>query len=63
MVLKTELRPRWWLYPVLLVLVAGLCVSLLAWVRSSRDASVSRTGYIAISGGVKLAYDLTLPAA
>ena len=59
---KFSRRPRLWLYSVLLVLVVGLGVSLLAWVRLS-GGSVNRSGYITISGGVKLAYDLTLPAA
>jgi uncharacterized protein len=59
---KFPRRPRWWLISVLLVLVAGLGLSLLARAASSRSGAVSRTGYITISGGVKLAYDLTLPA-
>jgi predicted acyl esterase len=67
--LRTTLsrRPRLWLYSLLLVavalLVAGLGASLLSWAGSSGSASVNRTGYITISGGVKLAYDLTLPGA
>lgn len=46
---------------------AALLVALNAPVAScsaqSGDAGVSRTGYITIPGGIKLAYDLTLPAA
>jgi putative CocE/NonD family hydrolase len=48
---------------LLLLLVAGLGVSLLSCSSAPDGASVSRTGYITVSGGVKLAYDLTLPAA
>ncbi len=62
---KTKLWhwPPWWLYSVVFVLAAGLGALLLAWATSSGSAGVNRTGYITISGGVKLAYDLTLPAA
>jgi uncharacterized protein len=56
-------RRRFWRNGVLLVLAGGLGATLLAWATSPGSASVNRTGYITISGGVKLAYDLTLPAA
>src|ERR1700729_2625160 len=59
--------------PVILpVIIIGLTVSLgaagalpapTARPASTASASTSRHGYISISGGVKLAYDLTLPAA
>jgi uncharacterized protein len=63
--IKNKLTPkaRFWLHCLLLVLVADLCVSLASCDGSAASAGVSRTGYITISGGVKLAYDLTLPAA
>lgn len=60
---KFSRKPRFWLYCLLLVLVADLGVSLASCDSSSASAGVNRTGYITISGGVKLAYDLTLPAA
>ena len=56
-------RRRFWRNGVLLVLAAGLGATLLAWATSPGSASVNRTGYLTVSGGVKLAYDLTLPAA
>jgi uncharacterized protein len=57
-------RPaRIWQAPLLLALAAGLSLSLLSCDSSPDSAAVSRTGYITISGGVKLAYDLTLPRA
>jgi predicted acyl esterase len=55
-------KARFWLYCLLLVLVADLGVSLASCDGSAASAGVSSTGYITISGGVKLAYDLTLPA-
>ena len=55
--------PRIWRAPMLALLVAGLGMSLLSCDSSPDSAAVNRTGYITISGGVKLAYDLTLPAA
>lgn len=48
--------------PALLV-AAGLSVSVLACSAGSPGASVNRTGYLTVSGRIKLAYDLTLPAA
>lgn len=60
---KFSRRLRWGLSAAVLVLVVGLAVSLLAWRTSSGGGPVNRTGYLTISGGVKLAYDLTLPAA
>lgn len=59
---KLARRPRIWRLCGLIVLAAGLSAGLLSCT-SSAGAGVSRTGYITISGGVKLAYDLTLPAA
>jgi uncharacterized protein len=57
-------RPaRIWQAPLLLVLVAGLSLSLVSCDSSPDSAAVSRNGYITISGGIKLAYDLTLPRA
>jgi uncharacterized protein len=54
---------RFWIHCLVLVLAGGLCVSLASCDGPAASAGVSRTGYITISGGVKLAYDLTLPAA
>ncbi len=61
-----KLRARWrqlWRVSGLLLLVTGLSVSLLSCSAPSGSAGVNRTGYLTISGGIKLAYDLTLPAA
>jgi uncharacterized protein len=60
---KLSRQARFWLHCLLLVLVGDLAISLASCSGSSATAGVSRTGYITISGGVKLAYDLTLPAA
>jgi len=54
---------RFWRGPLLLLLAAGLSMSLLSCESSPDSAAVNRTGYLTISGGVKLAYDLTLPRA
>jgi uncharacterized protein len=66
-------RPRPWKVAGCLLLSAGLTVSLAAAVAarpaltagtaSTESASTSRHGYIPVSGGIKLAYDLTLPTA
>jgi hypothetical protein len=60
---KLPRQRRFWRYGLLLVLAAGLCATLPTCSTSPGSASVNRTGYITIPGGVKLAYDLTLPAA
>jgi predicted acyl esterase len=44
------------------MILAGAALSLSSCTGAAADG-VSRTGYITIAGGVKLAYDLTLPAA
>jgi predicted acyl esterase len=56
---------RWlWRRPLFCaLLLTGLTVPLLSCSAQSATAGVSRTGYITVSGGIKLAYDLTLPAA
>jgi uncharacterized protein len=55
-------RPRLRLASVL-VLVAGLSTCLTSCDLNAGSSGVNRTGYITVSGGIKLAYDLTLPAA
>jgi uncharacterized protein len=57
-------KPRWrqGLLTFVVLVVAGVSVYAFGF-RSSSGPRVDRTGYITISGGVKLAYDLTLPAA
>jgi hypothetical protein len=40
-----------------------LSASLASCDANGNDSAVNRIGYITISGGIKLAYDLTLPAA
>jgi hypothetical protein len=46
-----------------LVLLAGGLLALSSCAGASAGDGVSRTGYITVTGGIKLAYDLTLPAA
>jgi hypothetical protein len=60
---KFARSPRFWRSALLLLLAAGLSMSLLSCDSSPDSAAVNRTGYLTISGGVKLAYDLTLPRA
>jgi len=44
-------------------LAIGLTAAVVPLATAAAGPSVNRTGYITISGGVKLAYDLTLPSA
>jgi uncharacterized protein len=55
---------RWRRLSVLvLMLAAGLSTCLASCEPNAGSSGVNRTGYITVSGGIKLAYDLTLPAA
>jgi uncharacterized protein len=48
---------------VVVLLLAGLSASLSSCAASPGGPGVDRTGYITVSSGIKLAYDLTLPKA